>query len=104
MDNQILEKLANIESLLLSQKKVFNSDELSEYTGYSKSTIYKMVQANILPFSKPNGKHIFFDKGDIDNWLLSNKSKSKQQSKSLAKVIASKTKKEFNSQLNSFKY
>lgn len=84
MDEQILKKLVNIESLLLSQKKVLNSDELSEYTGYSKSTIYKMVQANVLPFSKPNGKHIFFDKKEIDNWLLSNKNKTKDKLKSTA--------------------
>ena len=93
MDNLILEKLVSIELLLLSNKKVLNSDELSEYTGYSKSTIYKMVQANVLPFYKPNGKHIFFDKEEIDDWLLSNKSKSKQQLKLQASKIASLTKK-----------
>ncbi|WP_313384473.1 helix-turn-helix domain-containing protein [Chishuiella sp.] len=79
MDNLILEKLLSIETLLLDKKKVLNPDELANYTGYSKSTIYKMVQGNIIPFSKPNGKHLFFDKEEIDEWLLSNKSKSKLQ-------------------------
>lgn len=81
MDNLILEKLLSIETLLLDKKKVLNPDELANYTGYSKSTIYKMVQNNVLPYSKPNGKHLFFDKEEIDEWLLSNKSKSKLQLK-----------------------
>ena len=84
MDNLILEKLLCIETLLLHKKKVLNPDELSDYTGYSKSTIYKMVQNNILPYSKPNGKHVFFDKDEIDQWLLSKRSKSKDQLKSQA--------------------
>ena len=82
MDNLILEKLLSIETLLLDKKKVLNPDELANYTGYSKSTIYKMVQNNILPHSKPNGKHLFFDKDLIDQWLLSKGNKSKEQLKS----------------------
>ncbi|MGV0923969.1 helix-turn-helix transcriptional regulator [Empedobacter tilapiae] len=84
MDNLILEKLLSIETLLLNKKKVLTPDELSNYTGYSKSTIYKMVQNNILPHSKPNGKHLFFDKDLIDQWLLSKGNKSKDQLKSEA--------------------
>ncbi|MRJ11322.1 DNA-binding protein [Ornithobacterium rhinotracheale] len=72
----ILLKLSKIESMMLNAKKILSVDELSDYTGYSKSTIYKMVQKNILPHSKPNGKHIFFDKTKIDEWLLSNSSTS----------------------------
>ncbi|RRT86281.1 MULTISPECIES: helix-turn-helix transcriptional regulator [Empedobacter] len=93
MDNLILEKLLSIETLLLDKKKVLNPDELANYTGYSKSTIYKMVQNNILPHSKPNGKHLFFDKDLIDQWLLSKGNKSKEQLKSDAYKYTTKHRK-----------
>ncbi len=84
MDNLILEKLLSIETLLLDKKKVMNIDQLAIYTGYSRSTLYKLVQNEIIPFSKPNGKHLFFDKDLIDQWLLSKGNKSKDQLKSEA--------------------
>ena len=79
MNNLILEKLTIIEELLFEKKKVLNPVELSKYTGYSKATIYKMVQNNIIPYSKPNGKTLFFQKNEIDSFLLQNKSVSNAQ-------------------------
>lgn len=90
MNNLILEKLSIIEELLLDKKRILNPTELSKYTGYSKATIYKMVQSNILPFSKPNGKHLFFDREKIDEWLLSNSSKDSSQLKKEAREFVYK--------------
>jgi len=38
----------------------------------SKSTIYKKVAAGEIPHSK-NGKRLFFDLEEIDEWLMSNR-------------------------------
>lgn len=38
----------------------------------SKSTIYKKVAAGEMPHAK-NGKRLFFDLDEIDEWLMSNK-------------------------------
>lgn len=70
------ERLKNIESLLLSQKTVLNFDELAVYTGLSKSHLYKLTSTGGIPIYKPNGKHLFADKIEIDRWLLQNKKKS----------------------------
>lgn len=70
------ERLKNIEALLLSQKTVFNFDELAVYTGLSKSYLYKLTSVGQIPHYKPNGKIIFFDKKEIDTWLLRNRIKS----------------------------
>ena len=43
-----------------------------EYTGYSKSYMYKLTSENIVPFSKPNGKSIFFDRSKLEQWMLGN--------------------------------
>jgi len=64
--------LAEIESLLLAQKRTLNVKELCRFTGLSESFIYKLTAAKRIPFSRPNGKIIFFDREKIQNFLLSN--------------------------------
>ena len=68
------------------QKKVLTFEQGCEYLGYSKSYVYKLTSAGILPFSKPNGKSIFFDREKLEAWMLSNASPC-----SLEKEIAAAT-------------
>src|SRR5271156_3004622 len=84
---QIDDRLSNIEALLLSQKTVLNFDELAVYTGLSKSHLYKLTSTGGIPCYKPNGKHIYFDKLEIDKWLLSNKKKSNAEIESEASTF-----------------
>lgn len=72
----IEERLKNIETLLLSQKTVLNFDEAAVYTSLSKSYLYKLTCTGQIPHSKPNGKQIYFDKKEIDAWLLRNRVKT----------------------------
>ncbi len=63
--------LKDNKNLLSQNKKVMNVDDLSAYTGLSKSKIYNMTQLKLIPMG--NNKHIrqkFFDKDTIDAWLL----------------------------------
>lgn len=64
--------LQNIENLLLNQKPVFTIDELSQYTGLSKSFLYKKTANRQIPHYKPSSKILIFKKDEIDSWLLSN--------------------------------
>ena len=67
------ERLRNIETLLSSQKTVLNFDEVAAYTGLSKSYLYKLTCSGGIPCYKPQGKHIYFNKPEIDQWLLQNR-------------------------------
>lgn len=67
------QRLSRIESLLLEQKTVLNFDEVAEYTGLSKSHLYKLTSTAGIPCYKPTGKKIYFKKQEIDDWLLRNK-------------------------------
>ena len=71
--NELQKELEQIKTLLLSKKNVLNINELSHYTGYSKSYIYKLTSRNAIPYFKPSGKSVFFDRMEIDVWLLKNK-------------------------------
>ena len=57
-------------------KKVLTFKEGCAYLGYAKSYVYKLTSSKVLPFSKPNGKFIFFDRHKLDDWMLSNESSS----------------------------
>jgi len=70
------ERLSNIENLLLSQKTVLNFDEVAKFTGLSKSHLYKLTSRGKIPHYKPNGKFIFFDRIEIEKWLLRNRVKT----------------------------
>ena len=54
----------------LSNKKVLTSRELAVYTGWSLSYIYKLTMSNTIPYSKPNGKTCFFDREEIERYLM----------------------------------
>jgi excisionase family DNA binding protein len=55
-----------------SNNRVLTFEQGCQYLGYAKSYVYKLTSAGILPYSKPNGKSIFFDKQLLENWMLSN--------------------------------
>jgi len=68
-----------LEKILLCQKNVLNIRDLSDYTGYSMSYIYKLTSGGKIPYFKPSGKAVFFERKEIDSWLLTNKKEVKEQ-------------------------
>jgi excisionase family DNA binding protein len=56
-----------------SQKSVFTFSEGCKYCGISQSSMYKHTSSNKIPYYKPEGKLIFFKKGELDDWLLRNR-------------------------------
>ena len=82
------ERLRNIETLLSSQKTVLNFDEVAIYTGLSKSYLYKLTCSGGIPCYKPQGKHIYFNKPEIDQWLLQNRKATTREIESQAATFA----------------
>jgi excisionase family DNA binding protein len=66
-------RLSKIESQLNPMKKIMNVKELSYYIGMAESYIYKLSSAKIIPHYSPLGKMIYFDRDEINEWILSNK-------------------------------
>lgn len=49
-------------------------DELAEYLGETKRTIYRYIQSGDCPkYIRLTAKNIKFDKADVDSWLESKK-------------------------------
>ena len=81
---QLDERLSRIENMLLSQKKVLSFDEASVYTGLSKSHLYKLTSTGGIPCYKPTGKKLYFEKNELDEWLLRNKKLSQDEINDMA--------------------
>ncbi|WP_333597769.1 helix-turn-helix domain-containing protein [Chryseobacterium flavum] len=84
METQSIEqRLEKIEQLLSAQslqnKIVLNIDEVAQFTGISKLYLYKLTSKNEIPYSKPNGKNVFFNKSEIEKWLLRNRQATNEE-------------------------
>lgn len=83
MDINIIEKLNSIEKLIVEQqtmqKQVLNFNETCKYLELSQSHLYKLTSTGAIPHYKPNGKKIYFNRPELDHWLLRNKIDSQDE-------------------------
>ena len=90
MDKNILRKIESIEKMLkeqatlqkeqtMLQKERLDFNEACLHTGFSHSHMYKLTSKGEIPFSKPNGKKIYFSRKDLDVWLLRNRRSSQDE-------------------------
>lgn len=61
-----------MENLLRDAKQVLTLEEAALFMGISKSSLYKMTHKHELPFFRPNGKIIYFEKSELLNWMRQN--------------------------------
>lgn len=54
---------------LLAAKNVLTLDDVALLTGLSKSWLYKATCKNEIPYYKPNGKMLYFDRKEIEDWM-----------------------------------
>jgi len=68
----------------LAYKDVLTLDEVSFFTGLSKSCLYKLTAAREIPFYKPHGKNLFFKKKEVEEWMTSNRQLTNDEIESVA--------------------
>ena len=66
-------RVQTLENLCYSAKEVLNLEEAASFLGIAKSTLYKMTHENRIPFYKPAGKLIYFEKSVLLEWIRSNR-------------------------------
>ena len=71
-------KIDNLEMNLLNQKAVLTFIEAARYAGLSRSYLYKLTSAGRIPHYKPNGKMIYFNREELDNYLLRNQAEKEE--------------------------
>jgi excisionase family DNA binding protein len=56
-----------------TSKEVLTFSEAVQFTGYSESYLYKLTSERKIPHSKPTGKLIYFNRRELEAWLLQNR-------------------------------
>lgn len=94
----ILEKLENIELMLLQQnllqKEVLNLKEACTYLDMSASHLYKLTSQKQITHFCPQGKKLYFKRNELDQWLLRNRQHSTDEIETMAAnyLLTKKTK------------
>ena len=74
MEEIIMKQLADIRKFsLLAAKNVLDINDVVALTGLSKSYVYKLTCRKEIPYYKPHGKLIYFDRQDIEGWMKQNR-------------------------------
>ena len=90
MIQEIISRLERIESLsTLAAKNVLNIDDVAILTGMSKGYVYQLTHDKKIPFYKPTGKQIYFDRSEVEAWMKRNRVNSvdEAQSKAVSYVV-----------------
>ena len=66
------ERIDNLEKRAISSKDILTLQEASVYIGVSLSQLYKLTSTQSIPHYKPRGKMCYFEKKELDAWLLKN--------------------------------
>ena len=98
MEAKILNELQQLKQLtLLGAKNVLTMSDVALLTGLSKSHLYKCVHRKTIPYYKgTGGKLTFFDKKDVEAFMLKHRVKSVDeiQQEATTYVVTGKKRKE----------
>lgn len=67
-----------VRKALDNDKDLMKIDEASEFLGLSKSYIYKKTMTGEIPFYRPMGKVMYFEKSALIDWIKSHPSRTNQ--------------------------
>lgn len=64
---------------LLAAKNVLTLEDVALLTGLSKSHLYRLTCTNQIPYYRPNGKQIYFDRSEVEAWMRQNRVATRQE-------------------------
>ena len=69
---ELQKRMEAVEDILDNAKEVLTVEEASRFMDIARSSLYKMTSDRSIPFYRPNGKMIYFEKVDILAWIRQN--------------------------------
>ena len=83
----LIQRITVLENVLCSGKEVLTLEEAALFMGISRSTLYKMTHKNVIPFFRPNGKLIYFEKSELLAWMRKNRVSTNEEVSANARVV-----------------
>ena len=74
-----------LDEIKFIQKTIMTVDDLAVYLDLSPSYIRKMTHNREIPHYKPSGKKLYFQKEEIDEWVLSSRVATAEELRSEAR-------------------
>lgn len=70
---ELQKRMDAVEDSLDNAKEVLSVEEAAHFMSIARSSLYKMTSDRSIPFYRPNGKMIYFEKADIQEWIRKNR-------------------------------
>jgi excisionase family DNA binding protein len=77
--NEMQKRIELLETLAFQAKEVLNLEEAAMFIGVTRSQLYKLTHNHAIPYFKPSGKLVYFERAELINWLRQNPVKSQSQ-------------------------
>ena len=87
-------RVETLEDMLEAGKEVLTVEEAAKFIGMARSSLYKMTSDQTIPFYRPNGKMIFFEKTDLLSWIRKNRVSSREEIEEEARLHMQKLSRE----------
>lgn len=82
---EIKEMASQVASYLVAvTKNVLTMDDVCLLTGLSKSYLYKLTCHKAIPHYKPNAKLVYFNRKEIEQWMMQNRVNTKTDAEQFA--------------------
>ena len=76
---ELKERMKAMENILDNGKEILTVEEAAKFMGIARSSLYKMTSDQLIPFYRPNGKLIYFEKCELLSWMRRNRSMSEEE-------------------------
>ena len=84
---ELEQRVTLLENVVFASKDVLTLEEASLFLGLSRSALYKMTHNNVIPFFRPNGKMIYFEKAELLEWIRAHRVASETEIAEKAKQV-----------------
>ena len=77
---KVYDLLVEVKSLVKTEASEYiDMNQASDYLKLKKSYIYNLVYKNKIPFYKPNGKKLYFNKLELSDWISQSRIKTQDE-------------------------
>lgn len=74
MSNEEIKQMARevVQNTIFCSKAILTVNETAAYLGISKNYLYKLTMRKEIPYYRPTGKIIYFDRKELEEWIKAN--------------------------------
>ena len=59
--------------------QLISTAEAAKFLGIKVSYLHKLMMRRVIPYYKPNGKQIYFDRAEVEAWMKQNRVATTQE-------------------------